>query len=177
MKGQSYVKCDFSYSCAALTTFQLTEGLARSLCGSWAILVRPHRSSLIRRCARSLRLSRSRAVQKRLNRSRLDAVWAVDSGGPKQPCTGGVQIPHANGQFWGEKEAAHCKVPGPSVESSAKTAEPIKMSFGMWTRMGPCKHLLDGVHIGATYRLSMCCGDAASCQVTLTTCFYGRPMQ
>jgi len=28
--------------------------------------------------------------------------------------------------------------------SCAKTAEPVKMPFGLWTRMGPRKHVLDG---------------------------------
>ena len=30
------------------------------------------------------------------------------------------------------------------VVSPAKTAEPIEMSFGLWTRMGPRNHVLDG---------------------------------
>jgi len=28
--------------------------------------------------------------------------------------------------------------------SSAKTAEPIEMPFGFWTRLGPGNHILDG---------------------------------
>jgi len=60
-----------------------------------------------------------------------------------------------------------------------KTAELIKMPFGLWTRMGPRKHVLDGVHIGATWQLRLNRPRATSvrpfCQVTLTTC-YGRPM-
>jgi len=36
----------------------------------------------------------------------------------------------------------------------AKTAEPIKMPFGLWTRVGPRKHVLDGAQIpGATLRM------------------------
>jgi len=31
-----------------------------------------------------------------------------------------------------------------------KTAEPIEIPFEMWTRVGPRKHVLYGVHIGAT---------------------------
>jgi len=34
--------------------------------------------------------------------------------------------------------------------SCAKMAEPIEMLFGVWTRVGPRKHVLDGVHIDAT---------------------------
>ena len=64
--------------------------------------------------------------------------------------------------------------------SSAKTAEPIEIPFGMWTQLGPRKHVgpmkhvcIDGLQIGATWRIplieqSMCGGDAAFCQITLT---------
>jgi len=49
--------------------------------------------------------------------------------------------------------------------SSAKVAEPIELSFGMWTRVGPKKHVLDkGAHwrhLANTIETSMCCGDAA----------------
>jgi len=31
-----------------------------------------------------------------------------------------------------------------TLVSSAKTAEPIKMSLGMWTQVGPSNHVLDG---------------------------------
>ena len=34
-------------------------------------------------------------------------------------------------------------------------AEPIEMPFGMWTWMGPRKHVLHGVHIGATWRIRL----------------------
>jgi len=34
--------------------------------------------------------------------------------------------------------------------SCAKAAEPIEMPFGIWTRVGPRKHVLGGVHTGAT---------------------------
>jgi len=58
--------------------------------------------------------------------------------------------------------------------SCAKTAEQIKMSFRMWTRVGPRNHVLDwGAHrrnLPNTVEPSMCGGDAALCQVTLTTC-------
>jgi len=38
----------------------------------------------------------------------------------------------------------------------AKTAEPIVMPFGMWTRgVGPKKHVVDGVHIDATWRIQL----------------------
>jgi len=39
-----------------------------------------------------------------------------------------------------------CRSVGRSVAivSPAKTAEPIEMPFGLWTRVGPRKHVLDG---------------------------------
>jgi len=53
-------------------------------------------------------------------------------------------------------------------------AEPIEMPFGVWTRVGPRKHMLDGVHIGATWRIRLNRPCAAAmwpfCQITLTTC-------
>jgi len=55
--------------------------------------------------------------------------------------------------------------------SCAKTAEPIEMPFRTWSSLR--KHVLDGVHIGRnlanTIKPSMCDGDAALCQITLTT--------
>jgi len=42
------------------------------------------------------------------------------------------------------------------VVSAGKTAEPIDMMFGLWTRVGPRNHILDGVQItpceGAIFR-------------------------
>jgi len=53
-------------------------------------------------------------------------------------------------------------------------AEPIEMPFGIWTRVGPRKHGLGGRahwrNLGNTIEPSMCGGDAACCQITLTTC-------
>jgi len=48
-----------------------------------------------------------------------------------------------------EKGAAHCNV----VVSCAKPAQPIVMPFGIWTRVGPRKHVLGAVHTGATWRI------------------------
>ena len=38
--------------------------------------------------------------------------------------------------------AAHCKVCGPSAVGCVKTAEPIEVLFGVWTRVGIRKHVL-----------------------------------
>jgi len=42
-----------------------------------------------------------------------------------------------------------------TVHRAVKTAEPIEMPFGIWTRVGPRKHVLGGVHIGATWRIPL----------------------
>jgi len=41
------------------------------------------------------------------------------------------------------------------VVSGAKMAEPTEMAFGLWTRMGPRKHELHGMHIGAIWRIRL----------------------
>jgi len=71
-----------------------------------------------------------------------DAVWFEDSGGPKEP-----RIrwgPHPPAKFWGRRGRP---IVGDSVIICAKTAEPIKMPFGLWARMGPINHVLNGVQI------------------------------
>jgi len=40
-----------------------------------------------------------------------------------------------------------CPSVSDTIVSDAKTAEPIDMSFGIWTRVGPKNHALIGVHI------------------------------
>ena len=49
--------------------------------------------------------------------------------------------------------------------SCAKTAEPIEMPFGLWTRMGQRKNVLHGSahwrHLVHTIELFVCGGDAA----------------
>jgi len=49
------------------------------------------------------------------------------------------------------------------------------MPFEIWTPVGPRKHVLDGSaywhRLANTTELSMCSGDAALCQITLTTCY------
>jgi len=65
-----------------------------------------------------------------------------------------------------------------TIVSPTKTAEPIDISFGMWTRFGPEKHVLDGGthwHNQAnTIEPSVCGGDAALYQITLTTSSHRR---
>jgi len=60
--------------------------------------------------------------------------------------------------------------------SCAKTAEPMEMLFGIWTWVGPRKHVLGGDahwrHLANTIEPSMCDGNVACCQITLTTCYH-----
>jgi len=53
-----------------------------------------------------------------------------------------------------------------------KTAELIEMPFGLWTRVGSMKHVLHGGTLVNTIEPSVCVGDAALSQITLTTCLY-----
>ena len=59
--------------------------------------------------------------------------------------------------------------------SCAKTAEPIEMPFGIWTRVGPTKHVLMGAHwrnLANTIEPSMHSGDAVSyTHLTLPTIY------
>ena len=61
-------------------------------------------------------------------------------------------LPMRRGNFEGGEGTVHCKVQGLSAVSCAKTAESLQMPFGMWTSVGPRKHLLDGVHVSAAWR-------------------------
>jgi len=94
--------------------------------------------------------------------------------GPRSPCEGAIII-------WKD-------MPGNaqwhSLMSCAKMAEPIDLPFGLWTLVGRRKHKLIifarllqcavmGGHIGATWQIynwTVCGGDAALCQIILTTC-------
>ena len=82
-----------------------------------------------------------------------------------------------------------------TVVSPAKMAEQIEMPFELRSRVGPGNHVLVGgfrsphgtrvgsrkhvlgrgahwCHLANTIEPSMCGGDAACCQTTLTTCFF-----
>jgi len=58
----------------------------------------------------------------------------------------GSRTPTRRRNFDGET-ANHCKVHGHSVVTSANTAEPIKVPFGLWARTGPRHHVLHGAQI------------------------------
>ena len=71
--------------------------------------------------------------------------------------------------------AAYCKVYGLSAVSCAKTGctVPIETSFELLSRVGPWHHVLnEGAHwhhLAIMIEPSVCCGDAALFQITLTT--------
>jgi len=75
-------------------------------------------------------------------------LWA--GVGLRNRALDGVQIVSCEGaSFQGKDMPGHAR--GHFVVSFAKIAEPIEMSFGLWTRMGQTNHVLHMVHIGATW--------------------------
>jgi len=105
-----------------------------------------------------------------------DAVWVVDFSGPKEPyIRPGIRYPMWRGNFEGISGGPFYKVSGLAAVSCAKTADPIEVSFAMWTQVGPRKHLLDR---GAHWRHMWIWLNRPHvavmqlfCQITLTTCF------
>jgi len=83
-------------------------------------------------------------------------VWAAGTPGAGPPC---------EGEILRGKVAAHYEVYGLTAMSCAQTSELIKMLFGMWTWVGPKKHVLDGGslwhHLMNMIEPSMCGSDAA----------------
>jgi len=63
--------------------------------------------------------------------------------------------------------------------SPTETAEQIEVPFGVWTRVGPWNHLLDGGgrcgahwrHLTNRIERFVRGGDASIYQITLTTCY------
>ena len=71
--------------------------------------------------------------------------------------------------FEGGKVAPTVTYTGMSAVSPAQTAEPIVMPFGKLSGVGPGNHVLDGGHIGATWRmrLNRACAAAMGLYVIL----------
>ena len=82
------------------------------------------------------------AVQKQLNLSRC--FLGCEQSGSKEPCIRWGQDPHMRGNFEGEKGGLLWSTGSHSCEL-CKNGEPSEMSFGVWTWVGPEKHVLDGV--------------------------------
>ena len=75
--------------------------------------------------------------------TRVSSRSHVLHGGPDPPWERAI---------WRGKGAAHVKY-NDTLPKCAKMAEQIKMPFGVWTHVGPRKHVLDGGHIGATWQI------------------------
>jgi len=93
--------------------------------------------------------------------------------GPRNHVLDVVQIAACQRAIFGKEHLRAC---APILcRELCKMAEPIEMPFGLWTRMGPRKHVLGGVHNGATWRIPENCPYEVAmrpfCQITLTTCF------
>jgi len=80
--------------------------------------------------------SRMDAEHMKCNRLRTHH-WCSQSR--KESCEMGGPDPSTGRGNFGER-GSHCKIYGLSAVSCAKTAEPIDLSFGLWTRVGPRKH-------------------------------------
>jgi len=96
-----------------------------------------------------------------------DAIWAVDSRGPKEPCIRrGSRSLRVKGQFWGKRHASRLVTP-----CSGKCARPPP---ALWWHYRPRVHLsLRGCRGPVNMiQLFVCGSDAACCQITLTTCYF-----
>jgi len=106
-----------------------------------------------------------------------DAVWVVGLDWPKKSRIRWGTDPHGKGTFfWGKGMPRHAQ--RHSGVNCAKTAEPIEVPFGFWTRVGRRKHKFSRVrqvvptyphvrarwrHLANTIEPSVYCGDAAFC--------------
>jgi len=104
-------------------------------------------------------------------RTRVGPRNHVLDGGPDPPWEGTILA----------DRGTHCKVWGLSAVSCAKTAEPINLPFGLWTRMGRrrknsmvfarcCQCALIGRHVAATWRIRLN-HPMRLMSITLTTCY------
>ena len=91
----------------------------------------------------------------------------------------GAQIPYANGQWGRTRPTTLCR-------ELCKMAEPIDLPLVLWTSVGRRKHKFNRIrqvapmcphgrahwrHLANTTEPSICGGDAALWQITLTTCY------
>jgi len=96
-----------------------------------------------------------------------DAVWVMDSDGPKKLCVRWGSRSPWKGAILGAR-GTYCKVYGLSVVSCAKTAEPIDLALALWHRVGRRKHKFNRIRQvasmcpqGATWRIRLKCASAA----------------
>jgi len=110
----------------------------------------------------------------------LFGLWARTC--PTNHELGGVQIPLGRGNFGGKGRPLESI--GTSCHKLCKTAQPMDVLFGLWTLVGWRKHKFNRIcqvapmclhgrahwrHLSNTIEPSVCGGDAALCQITLTT--------
>jgi len=91
---------------------------------------------------------------------------------PRNYVLHGGQHPPWEGAILREEEVAHCNTWGHSAVICAKTAEPIDLPFGLWTRVDQRKHRFNcirqvepgcplepmcpmGGHIGVTWKIRL----------------------
>ena len=101
----------------------------------WVIIIRPHRSSTCIDAVYCYRRNSVVSVVTIVSLAKTAEPIEIPFGlwtwvGPNPMHSMEIQIPSADGQFWGEG-VAHCKLLGQCVVRCAKTAEPIEMPFGM----------------------------------------------
>jgi len=107
---------------------------------------------------------------KRLNRSRCHLGWRLGWAPPRESCVSWGPNPPWKGATLRGKVASHCKVSLIYEHSAviyAKTAEPIKMSFGFWARMGPRNHTFLAFYAHERFWITLCSAAFNDCSVIL----------
>ena len=75
-----------------------------------------------------------------------DAVWVIDSDWTQEACIRcGSRSLMRRGNFWGERTCFG--MPDNICRELCKTAEPIEIPFGLWTRVSQRKHVMHIVAI------------------------------
>jgi len=146
------------------------------------VIIRPHRSTYVGDAAYCYRPSsvvcRSvTLVSPAKTAEPIDMSFGLWTRmGPKESCVRWGPDPPWEGAMFGER-APIVKYTEFLLSAVQKTVEPIDLPFGLWTRLGQRKHKFNALvrwrrNVAITTEPSVCCGDAALCQITLTTCCY-----
>ena len=116
--------------------------------------------------------------------AKTDAIWVMDSGGSKEACRGllnGAEISHAKGQLLGKGHARACFLT--VCRELCKNGGTDRYTVWVVDWSGPKEAHVQSYLPGGrahwcnlvnTIELSVCDGDAALCQITLTTCLVLR---
>jgi len=117
------------------------------------------------------------SVQKRLNRSKCRLGYGI--GWAKEACIRWARSPMQRGNYYWKGHTRTCP--------TTLCHELCKNSWGLWIWVGRRKHKVKRVwqvapmcpnerahcsHLTNTIEPPVCGGDAALCQITLTTCYY-----